>query len=136
MTSLAVSTEPSLTDAPTAPGRARFALALAETFGFLGTWLRLVWRHWPVLWALALAGTIARELLLVTAGDCHFCERAHRVLDGLGVAAREISVGSAEAELLAGRGVPLFFLPVLTDGERVIAYGRFSETRLRRELGL
>lgn len=64
MTSLAVSTEPSLTDAPTAPGRTRFALALAETFGFLGTWLRLVWRHWPVLWALALAGTIARELLL------------------------------------------------------------------------
>ena len=25
-------------------------------------------------------------------------------------------------------------MPVLTDGERVIAYGRFSEKRLRKEL--
>lgn len=29
---------------------------------------------------------------------------------------------------------PLAFLPVLTDGSGVIAYGRFSKERLRRDL--
>ncbi len=77
----------------------------------------------------------ARELTLVTTGDCHFCERAHLLLD-LGVDAREVSVESLEAAALAARGVPLSFLPVLTDGERAIAYGRFSEKRLRKELSL
>jgi glutaredoxin len=74
------------------------------------------------------------ELILVTTGDCHFCERAHAVLATLGVGAREIRVDSSEADGLAARGLPLGFLPVLTDGERVIAYGRFSEKRLRKEL--
>jgi len=83
----------------------------------------------------AAAGAV-RELLLVTGEDCHFCERAHEVLAALGVAAREIAVDSDEAATLARRGIPLSFLPVLTDGERAIAYGRFSERRLRRELGL
>src|SRR5581483_3726549 len=46
------------------------------------------------------------------------------------------AVGADEAATLARRGIPLSFLPVLTDGERAIAYGRFSERRLRRELGL
>jgi glutaredoxin len=78
----------------------------------------------------------ARELTLVTTDDCHFCARAHEVLDALGVSARQVTVDSAEAEGLAGRGIPLALLPVLTDGERVIAYGRFSEKRLRKELGL
>ena len=82
------------------------------------------------------AVTDERELLLVTTDECHFCERAHVVLTDLGVGVREVDVGSAEAEVLAGRGVPLAFLPVLTDGERVIAYGRFSERRLRKELRL
>jgi hypothetical protein len=58
------------------------------------------------------------------------------VLAVLGVGVREVGVDSVEAAGLAGRGVPLVFMPVLTDGERVIAYGRFSERRLRRELGL
>lgn len=80
------------------------------------------------------AGT--RELLLVTAEDCHLCARAHEVLDALGVGVREVPVGSQEAEAIAARGIPLSFLPVLTDGERVIAYGRFSERRLGSELGL
>src|SRR5262245_36014103 len=44
------------------PGSVR--IALVETFGFLGTWLRLLWRHWPVLLALALAGGLARQLLI------------------------------------------------------------------------
>ena len=74
------------------------------------------------------------ELILVTTEDCHFCERAHAVLDALGVEAREVPVDSADAVELAGRGIALAFLPVLTDGDRVIAYGRFSEKRLRKEL--
>ena len=74
------------------------------------------------------------DLILVTTDDCHFCERAETVLDGLGVARREIPVDSEEAGALAARGIALAFLPVLTDGRRVIAYGRFSEKRLRREL--
>lgn len=74
------------------------------------------------------------ELILVTADDCHFCTRAHAVLDTLGVEVRDVSIDSGEAEGLAARGIGLAFLPVLTDGERVIAYGRFSERRLRRDL--
>ena len=74
------------------------------------------------------------ELTLVTAIDCHLCERAHEVLEQLGVPAREVLVESVEAGALAARGIPLSFLPVLTDGERVIAYGRFSAKRLHKEL--
>lgn len=73
-------------------------------------------------------------LTLITTDDCHFCDRAYGILSKLGVDARAISVESAEAHELAARGIPLAFLPVLTDGERVLAYGRFSEKRLEREL--
>jgi glutaredoxin len=76
------------------------------------------------------------RLLLVTADDCHLCERAHEVLADLGIEARELDVASGEARRLAERGVPLSFLPVLTDGERAIVYGRFSEKRLLKELAL
>ncbi|HEU5373000.1 MAG TPA: glutaredoxin domain-containing protein [Gaiellaceae bacterium] len=76
------------------------------------------------------------SLILVTTEDCHFCARAHDLLAALGVSVREIGVDSAEAAELTGRGIPLAFMPVLTDGEGVIAYGRFSEKRLRKELGL
>ena len=75
-------------------------------------------------------------LILVTGDDCHLCEHGREVLSGLGVDAREVAVDGEEAAALAARGVPLGFLPVLTDGARLIAYGRFSEKRLRRELGL
>ena len=75
-------------------------------------------------------------LILITTDDCHFCRRAHELLEALKVTAREIGVGSDEAAALAARGIPLAFLPVLTDGERVVAYGRFSEKRLRKELAL
>jgi hypothetical protein len=78
----------------------------------------------------------SRPLVLVTAADCHLCERAHEVLGRLGIEASELDVASAEARSLAGRGLPLAFLPVLTDGEHVLAYGRFSERRLRKDLGL
>ena len=79
---------------------------------------------------------VMAELVFVTAPDCHFCDHGRQVLAALDVEAREVGVESAEADTLASRGVPLAFLPVLWDGERVLAYGRFSERRLRRELGL
>ena len=75
-------------------------------------------------------------LILITTDDCHHCRRAREVLGVLEVAVREIGVGSDEAVALAACGIPLVFLPVLTDGERVIAYGRLSEKRLRKELAL
>ena len=75
-------------------------------------------------------------LVYVTADDCHFCEHGREVLDRLGVARREVSVDSDDASELAGQGIPLSFLPVLTDGARVIGYGRLSEKRLRKQLGL
>ena len=77
-----------------------------------------------------------RNVILITTDDCHFCERAHELLDAFQVPFREVSVDSPEAAVLAAGGLPLPFLPVLTDGERLIAYGRFSEKRLRRELAL
>ena len=81
-------------------------------------------------------GVAGPELLLVKTADCHFCEHAQAVLDELGVDARELDVDDDEAQALAENGVPLVLLPVLTDGDRVLAYGRFSERRLRKELGL
>jgi len=77
-----------------------------------------------------------QELVLVTSHDCHLCTHGHDVLARLGLAAREVDVDSEEAQALAEAGAPLSFLPVLWDGGRVVAYGRFSEKRLRRELGL
>lgn len=79
---------------------------------------------------------MSEQLLFVTSHDCHLCEHGRGVLSVLGLEARELDVESADAHDLAARGIPLAFLPVLTDGERVLAYGRFSEKRLRRELGL
>jgi hypothetical protein len=77
-----------------------------------------------------------RSLIYVTAPDCHLCEHGREVLDALEVERREISTDSAEATTLAARGIPLSFLPVLTDGARVIGYGRLSKQRLRKELEL
>ena len=77
-----------------------------------------------------------RAFVLITSDGCHYCEHAHDVLETLGIEAHEIDVGSDEASRLAEGGVPLAFLPVLWDGERVVAYGRFSEKRLLKELGL
>jgi hypothetical protein len=76
------------------------------------------------------------ELVFVTTEDCHLCEHGRGVLDELGIERREISDNSDEAATLAAAGIPLSFMPVLTDGERVIAYGRLSGKRLRKELAL
>ena len=72
---------------------------------------------------------------LFTATGCHWCERARQMLTTLGVTYREADIYGDEAAVLAGRGVVFAFPPVLVDGLRVIAYGRFSEGRLREELG-
>jgi glutaredoxin len=74
------------------------------------------------------------EFVLITAPDCHLCQRAHEVLDTLALEAREVDVESQEAHDLAASGVPLAMLPVLWDGARVLAYGRFSERALKRRL--
>jgi glutaredoxin len=76
------------------------------------------------------------EFVFVTSFDCHFCTQGHDVLARLGLEVREIDIDAEEAQTLANAGAPLTFLPVLWDGTRVVAYGRFSEKRLRRELGL
>ena len=76
------------------------------------------------------------ELVYITTDDCHFCEHGRAVLDELGVERREIGADSTDAFRLAEHGIPISFLPVLTNGERVIAFGRFSEKRLRREFAL
>ena len=77
-----------------------------------------------------------RRFVLITSSDCHLCAHARSVLAGLGLEAREVDVDSAEAKELATDGVPLAFLPVLMDGRRLLAYGRLSERRLRKDLGL
>ena len=79
---------------------------------------------------------MSNQLVFVTSHDCHLCEHGREVLAELRLAARELDVESAEAQQLASQGVPLAFLPVLWDGERVLAYGRLSEKRLRKELAL
>jgi hypothetical protein len=76
------------------------------------------------------------ELIYVSSEDCHLCEHGRHVLDSLGVERREVAAESQASEALVVAGIPLSFLPVLTDGERLIAYGRLSEKRLRKELGL
>jgi hypothetical protein len=76
------------------------------------------------------------DLVFITTEDCHFCEHGRGVLDALGVERREIADSSDEAAAIAASGIPLSFMPVLTNGERVIAYGRLSEKRLRKELAL
>ncbi len=76
------------------------------------------------------------DYLLITAHDCHLCAHARTVLASIALPVREYDVTSDEATALAARGVPLTMLPVLVQRERVLAYGRFSERRLRRDLGL
>jgi hypothetical protein len=78
----------------------------------------------------------AMDLVYVTGADCHLCEHGRTVLGQLRLTVREIDVESPEAAELARGGVPLSFLPVLSDGRRVVAYGRLSEKRLRRDLAL
>ncbi len=74
------------------------------------------------------------DLILITSPDCHLCLHARSVLSGLSLSAREIDVESQEAADFGERGIPLTFLPVLLDGGRLVAYGRFSQRRLSKDL--
>lgn len=76
-------------------------------------------------------------LVLLTAADCHLCAHARGVLSALGrdggLRWREVAEESDEGRALALAAPPL--RPVLFDARgRVLAYGRLSERRLRREL--
>jgi Glutaredoxin-like domain (DUF836) len=73
------------------------------------------------------------SLLLLTAVDCHLCEHAKDVLAELGADWREVDVDSQEGQRLAAGAPP--FRPVLYDGDgKLVAYGRLSLKRLRKQL--
>lgn len=79
------------------------------------------------------------EYRLLTATNCHLCTHGREVLaalaaDGL-LEWREIDSDSDLGRRLAAASPPL--RPVLFDDqERVIAYGRLSERRLRKQLSV
>ncbi len=71
-------------------------------------------------------------LKLLTAEDCHFCEHAKGVLAEAGIPYVEISPDSEEGQRLADGAPPL--RPVLySSHERMLAYGRLSARRLRKQ---
>lgn len=76
-------------------------------------------------------------LVLLTARDCHLCAHGRDVLDALAAEGlltwREVDADCEQGRTLAATAPPL--RPVLYDADqRVLAYGRLSEKRLRREL--
>jgi hypothetical protein len=73
-------------------------------------------------------------LVLLTAGDCHLCERAKEVLAELGVEWRELDGETQEGCALAASVPPMRPVLLGADG-RVLAYGRLSLRRLRNQLG-
>ncbi len=75
--------------------------------------------------------------MLLTASDCHLCGHGREVLDTLATDGaltwHEVDADSDLGRRLAQTAPPL--RPVLFDAdERLIAYGRLSERRLRRQL--
>ena len=77
------------------------------------------------------------DLILLTASDCHLCAHGEHVLDELAadglVRWREVGADSDEGRALAAAAPPV--RPVLLEAEgRVVAYGRLSARRLRRQL--
>jgi hypothetical protein len=73
------------------------------------------------------------SMVLLTASDCHLCEHAKEVLAELGVDFREVHAESAEGQQLAVGAPP--FRPVLYDSEgKLVAYGRLSLKRMRKQL--
>ncbi len=75
-----------------------------------------------------------RQLVLLTAPDCHLCRHGRDVLNELGLPWREMADCSDDGRRLAATAPPL--RPVLyEDTGRVIAWGRLSLKRLRKQLG-
>jgi hypothetical protein len=71
-------------------------------------------------------------LLLLAAEDCHLCEHGKAVLDKLGLAWREVDAASAEGERLVAVAPPMRPVLFTSDG-RLVAYGRLSLKRLRKQ---
>lgn len=72
-------------------------------------------------------------LILLTAPDCHLCEHGKDVLAEVGLDWRAVPADSEEGRRLAAIAPPL--RPALFDesGRRLIAYGRLSARRLRKQ---
>ena len=76
--------------------------------------------------------------VLLTASDCHLCAHGREALAELAdrglLSWRQVDSDSAEGQRLAVAAPPL--RPVLfDDAGHVVAYGRLSARRLRRQLG-
>ena len=72
-------------------------------------------------------------LVLLSASGCHLCEHGREVLAELGVPWREVGSDSPEGIRLAAVAPPM--RPVLfTADDRILAYGRLSLRRLRKQL--
>ena len=74
-------------------------------------------------------------LVLLTESDCHLCQHAKGVLAELGVQWREVGGDSQEGMRLAASAPPMRPVLLTTDG-RILAYGRLSLKRLRKQLGV
>jgi len=77
-----------------------------------------------------------RPFLLLTAPGCHLCDHGRQVLNSLAAEQlltwREVDAGTDEGQNIAASAPPL--RPVLYDPDgHVIAYGRLSARRLRRQ---
>lgn len=72
------------------------------------------------------------ELTLLTAADCRLCEHGGSVLDELDVAWRAVDAQSEEGRRLATVAPPMRPVLFTSDG-RVLAYGRLSLKRLRKQ---
>lgn len=77
------------------------------------------------------------EIVLLTKGDCHFCDQAKDVLVRLAgeyeLEVREVALDSEEGRRLAlEAGAP--FPPVVFVDGRSFSFGRLSERRLRKAL--
>jgi glutaredoxin len=72
-------------------------------------------------------------VVLLTAADCHLCEHGKAVLDELGVDWREVDAASEEGRTLEATAPPMRPVLFTSDG-RVLAYGRLSLKRLRKQL--
>jgi hypothetical protein len=77
------------------------------------------------------------EVVILAQPHCHFCEQAEEILGHLGrefdLRVQRVELSSPEGRSLAV-GTGMLFPPgIIVDGE-LVAYGRPSERRLRREL--
>lgn len=79
-----------------------------------------------------------KDLALITKPGCHLCDVAMAMLgplgEELGFRVREVGTDSPEAAVITAGGAPLPYVPVLVDGDRVLASGRITEADVRAAL--